>query len=118
MKNAFMVLTGIILVTMLGAYSAQAVTLHAYKSTSSKIVKIQDSEVNKVFSDGYASPACLKDGSKIIGVNKAFKAKTLGYRDCSTSDAAKAKQQALGYEVIVIKLEQLSPSLMKKVLQG
>jgi hypothetical protein len=109
MKSLFIVLFA------LCALNANAIELKAYKSTSSSIVTLADSEVNKIFSDSYGSPACLKDGSKIVGVNKAFTAKRLGYRDCSTSDAAKAKQHGLGYEVVVVKFEQLSPALMKQV---
>jgi hypothetical protein len=97
-------------------FNVNAMELQAYKSTTSKVVKIVDSEVDKIFSASFKNPACLKDGSKIIGVNSAFKKNGLGYRDCSSSDAAKAKQSALGFEVVVVKLEQLSPAKMRKAL--
>lgn len=110
MKALFIVLFAVL------TLNVHALELQAYKSTTSSIVTIADNEVDKIFSPGFSSPACLKDGSKIIGVNKAYTAKRLGYRDCSSSDAAKRKQAGLGYEVVVVKFEQLSPAMMKKVV--
>lgn len=95
------------------SFNASAITLHQYKSTSSKIAKKSDAEVNKIWES--ATPACIKDGSKLLGVNKAFIEKRLGYSDCSTSDNAKEKQNLLGYSVEVIKLTSLSPVMAKQV---
>lgn len=106
----------LIALTMFTTLSVNAMELQAYKSTSSKIVKITDNQVDEIFSSSFKNPACLKDGSKIIGVNTAFKKLSLGYRDCSSSDAAREKQKALGVEVVVVKLEQLSSAKMKKAL--
>jgi hypothetical protein len=108
MKSLLIVLA---MVATLG--QAHALELLAYKSTSSKTVKLDDAAVEKAWSS--ATPACLKDGAKIMGVNKAFKAKKLGYRDCSSSDAAVEKQKLLGYEVTVIKITELSANLARKV---
>ena len=94
--------------------NASALELNAYKSTTTNIVKIDDAAVEKVWAA--TQPACLKDGSKIIGVNKAFLSQKLGYRDCSSSDAAKEKARMMGYSVTVIKLVELSDAKAKQVL--
>lgn len=103
----------LIVLAMVMTVNAQAIELLAYKSTSTKIVKLDDSAVEKAWAS--ATPACLKDGSKLIGVNKAFRAKNLGYRDCSSSDSAREKQRMLGYEVTVIKFTELSDAMARKV---
>ena len=90
-----------------------ALELLSHKSTSSNVVKIDDASLEKLWASN--TPACLKDGSRLMGVNKAFRAKKLKYSDCSISDNAKEKQRMLGYEVAVIKFVELSDSMAKKV---
>ena len=96
------------------AVQAHALELQSYKSTSSSITKISDSAVESLWASN--TPACLKDGSKILGVNKAFTSKKLVYRDCSTSDDVKEKHKALGYEVAVVRLAELSQAKIKQVM--
>ena len=107
------IVTLIALVIASASFNASAITLHQYKASSSKIVKKSDAEVNKIWES--STPACIKDGSKLLGVNKAFVEKRLGYSDCSTSDNAKEKQTLLGYNVEVIRLTSLSPAMAKQV---
>lgn len=104
----------VFMVLMVLSFNVQAIELLSYKTTSSSIVKIDDSALEKAWASD--SPACLKDGAKMLGVNKAFVARKLGYRDCSQSDSARAKHRALGIEVAVIKLAELSDAKIKQVL--
>lgn len=92
-----------------------ALELHAYKDTGSNNVTLSDKSVEDAWNTN--APACLKDGSKILGVNKVFKSMGLGYRDCSQGVAAKRKHKALGYSVTVIKLSELSDAKIKEVLK-
>lgn len=107
MKGLFLVLA------MVMSLNVMAIDLLAHKSTGSSIVKIADSALETLWASN--TPACLKDGSRLMGVNKAFRAKNLKYGDCSASDNAKEKQKLLGYEVAVVKFVELSPSMAKKV---
>lgn len=86
----------------------------SHKDTGSSIVKIVDSELETLWASN--TPACLKDGSRLMGVNKAFRARKLKYGDCSSSDNAKEKQRLLGYEVAVVKFTQLSEVKAKQVM--
>lgn len=96
------------------ASNSHAIELLSTKNTSTNITKISDSEVEKVWAS--ETPACLKDGSKMLGVNKAFLAKRLKYADCSTSDKAREKQRMLGFEVVKIDFVSLSDAKAKQVL--
>ena len=82
-----------------------------YESSNGKLIKMTDSTVEKLWNEG---PACLKRGGKMLKVNKAFKAKGLKASDCSATDNAKEEQKLLGYSVNVIKLKELSPSMVKQ----
>lgn len=95
--------------------SVSAMELNAYKDSSTGDVILSDSSVEAAWAS--TAPACLKDGSKILGVNKAFKSMTLGYRDCSNGKAALRKHKALGFKVTVIKLAELSDAKIKEVLK-
>jgi hypothetical protein len=110
MKGFFLSLCALIAVLSM---NANALELQAYKSTSSSIVKISDASVNALWVS--ANPACLKDGSKILGVNKAFVSKRLGYRDCSASDTAKEKARMGNYTVTVVKFTELSDTMAKSI---
>jgi hypothetical protein len=94
--------------------ACHALELYNYKDTSSKIVKLSAEQVNSLWSS--AQPACIKDGAKLLGVNKSFKDARLGYRDCSSSDKAKEKQKMLGYTVNVISFTSLPADIAKKVI--
>lgn len=85
-----------------------------YKDGQSSVKVISESELDKVW--GSNSPACMKDGAKLIGVNKAFKAKGLGYRDCSNSATKQRIHKAQGFNVTVFKLGQLPESVIKKIM--
>lgn len=108
MKGLFLVLAVVFSVNV------SAIELQSYKSTGSKITKIGDSELETLWASNKA--VCLKDGARMLGVNKAYKAANLGYRDCSESDSARIKAEALGQEVVVVKLAQLSKAKIKQVL--
>jgi hypothetical protein len=95
--------------------SSFAIELQAYKDGTTSTVTLADASVESAFASN--TPVCLKDGSKILGVNKEFKAKGLGYRDCSNGAAAVRKHKALGYKVTVIKLAELSDTMIRNVLK-
>lgn len=95
--------------------SASAIEILSYKSTaSSKIAKMSEASLDKIWTS--ATPACIKDGAKLLGVNKAFKEKSLGYRDCSTSDKALEKQRMLGFSVVKIDFTSLPIKTAKQIL--
>lgn len=99
---------------MIGSFDANAIELYNYKSSSSnKIVKMTENQVTKIW--GSDTPACIKDGAKLLGVNKAFRAKGLGYRDCSSSEKAQEKQRMLGYKVEKIDFTSLPDSVAEGV---
>lgn len=105
----------IALVTLGTINTVSAMEMLSYKSTTSNTVTLADSAVESAWSAN--TPACLKDGSKILGVNKAFKEMALGYRDCSQGDGAVKKHKALGFSVTVIKLAELSDAKIREVLK-
>ena len=109
MKNLLLLTAMIISIN-----SASAIELLNYKSSASGIIKMTDASVEKVWAS--TTPACIKDGSKLLGVNQAFKAKGLGYRDCSASKKALVKQKMLGYRVVKIGLTSLSTKMAKSVM--
>jgi hypothetical protein len=59
-------------------------------------------------------PACIKDGGKVLAVNKAFQSANLGFRDCSSGEKTIAKHRKLGITVYVIAAYQLPASMLKK----
>lgn len=95
------------------AATASALELHSYKSNVAT-VNYTDAQVESMWTS--KTPACIKDGSKIIGVNQAFKTANLGYRDCSSSKNALRKQELTGVAVKVFKVTELSSKLAKQVL--
>jgi hypothetical protein len=95
--------------------SANAFEVLPYKTGATNLEYKQET-VEAVWSSKN-SPACIKDGSKLIGVNAAFKTAGLGYRDCSTSDAAKRKQRKAGYTVTVFKVDLLPQALFDQVMK-
>lgn len=101
---------------LLCSVSVHAIELRAYKSTTSRVVTIDDASLEKLWASN--QPACLKDGSKIMGVNKAFTDKRLGYRDCSKGVGATKKHNALGFSVAVVSVSELSDSMIKKVFKN
>ena len=106
----------LVLVLFAVATNASAIELRAYKSTTSSVVTIDDASLEKLWAS--SQPACLKDGSKIMGVNKAFTDKRLGYRDCSKGIGATKKHNALGYSVAVVSVSELSDAMIKKVFKN
>lgn len=119
MKNST-ITTGLMTITlvaffyMIGSVQAQTLEIHAYKSSSSSIVKLNADSVAKAWNS--ETPVCVKDGSKIVGVNAAYTKKGLGYRDCSDSDKAKEKQRMLGYTVMKIDFTSLPDALAKQFI--
>jgi len=73
--------------------------------------KLQDSAVETAWSKG---AACLKDGSKVIGVNSAYSAAFKTTKACGKGDRAILEQQAIGTTVTVIVCKELSKELFKK----
>lgn len=103
----------LLLITLL-ITSVQALELLGYKNTNTNITKLTTASVETLWAS--KTPACIKDGSKLLGVNAAFKDKNLGYRDCSSSDKAREKQRMLGYKVVKIDFTSLPDALAKEVL--
>ena len=113
MKNVFKNTIGLGLLT-LTIGTCHAINVYNYKDGQTSIKSMSTSQVESIWSA--AQPACIKDGAKLLGVNKAFKDNKLGYRDCSSSDNAKKKQELLGYKVTVIKLTELPKDIALQVL--
>lgn len=110
MKSLFFVVA-----LMFATSNASAITLLSHKDTSTGITKLDAKAVEAAWSSNV--PACLKDGSRLMGVNAAFKAKKLKYSDCSSSGNALEKQRMLGYQVTVIRFTEL-PDTMAKAVMG
>lgn len=108
MKSLFIVLSFVC------AANASAITLLSHKDSSTGMVKLDAKAVEATWSAN--QPACLKDGSRLMGVNKAFKTRGLKYSDCSQSPNAKEKQRMLGYQVTVIKFTELPDAIAKQVM--
>lgn len=102
---------------VLGSFQVRAEIdgLKAYKSKTGKGVTISDEAFLKAVKS--KEPLCVKDGSSVIKMNDAFEDMGLKYRDCSQGDGAIKKHTALGFRVTVIKLSELSPKMIKAVLQ-
>lgn len=103
----------IALLTLTISLNASALELLSYKNTNSKTVKYTEASVNEAWNKG---PVCIKDGSKILGVNQQFRDAKLGYRDCSVSETAQEKHRLIGVNVAVIKLTELPDTMAKKIL--
>lgn len=93
--------------------SASAIELLSYKDSNAGTVTIAKEAVTKAWNSD--QPACLKDAAKLLGVNKAFKAANLGYRDCSNSAARRKVHRALGFNVVVFKLSDLPADMIKEI---
>lgn len=96
------------------ASNVQAISLLSHKDGSTGISKLDAKSVESAWSSNV--PACLKDGSRLMGVNAAFKAKKLKYSDCSSSGNALEKQRMLGYQVTVIRFTELPDAIAKQVM--
>jgi hypothetical protein len=96
--------------------SVHALELYNYKdsATTSKVISAETIET--AFKSN--TPACLKEGAKLLGVNKAFKDAGLGYRDCSNSASRKRIHKAQGFTVSVFKLSELPIDMIKKIKTG
>lgn len=103
----------LMILTLTKIGTAEAIELMSYKDTNTGITVVSEEQLNKVWDSN--QPACLKDGSTLCGVNKAYRAKRLKYRDCSTSSKTRRKHKARGYEVTVFKLAELPEALIKKI---
>lgn len=93
---------------------AFSIDLLAYKDNAGNFI-YQDATIEKLWSSN--EPTCLKDGSTLLGVNKAFKSKSLKYADCSNGKVTR-KHKALGYKVNVIKLDQLSDKMIQQIYKA
>ena len=103
----------ITLAVMVASLNSFAFEIHSYKSTGSKLSKINETSFNEAWTK---KAVCVKDGAKILGVNKAFKEAKFGYRDCSNSDATLEKHRLVGVETVVLKVVELPDSIAKKFL--
>lgn len=110
MKN---LISAVMVLGMFNAY-AEIDGLKAYKSKTGKNVEISDEAFLKAVKS--KEPLCVKDGSSVIKMNDAFENMRLKYRDCSQGEATVKKHRALGFNVTVIKLSELSPRMIKAVL--
>lgn len=104
---------GLMMVMSLTAH-AQVDGLKAYKSKTGNSIELADDAFIKAVNG--KTPVCVKDGGRVISVNDTFESMELKSRDCSSSDANLKKYKALGYEVTVIKLSELSPRMIKAVM--
>lgn len=103
----------LLVLSVIVSFNVSAMELLSHKNTVTGITKLADSAVESLWASD--KPACLKDGSTLIGVNAAFRKKALKYADCSSSSNAMEKQRMLGYEVAVVRFVELSDSMGKKV---
>lgn len=106
-------LTLVAFVAMISSFPAQALELYNYKDGASSVKTVTKSQIESAWSS--ATPVCLKDGAKLIGVNKAFKDNALGYRDCSNSASRKRVHKAQGFQVTVFKLSELPIEMIKTI---
>jgi hypothetical protein len=90
-----------------------ALELYNYKDGQTATTTMNKATLEKLWQS--AQPTCLKDGAKLLGVNKAFKDNGLGYRDCSSSKARKKIHSALGFTVNVVKLHELPVSMIREL---
>lgn len=95
------------------SFQASALELFSYKKGKA-LTTYTKAQVEKIWAANEA--ACLKDGSRIIGVNKAFQNAGLRYADCSASETALKKQQLTGVKVNLIKLTELPAEVAREVL--
>lgn len=106
-------LTAIAFVLMIASFPVQALELYNYKDGASSVQTVSKQQVEKAWST--STPTCLKDGAKLLGVNKAFKDNGLGYRDCSNSAKRKRVHKAQGFQVVVFKLSELPLDMIKTI---
>lgn len=96
------------------ATNAQAIELLSYKDTDTGLTTYTKETVTKAWSAN--QPACIKNGAKLLGVNKAFRAARLGYRDCSKSAKRAKVHKALGIKVTVFGLSELPADMIKQIM--
>lgn len=99
----------------LSTLNCYALDLYNYKDNAKTAGIYTDKTVEQIWKS--KTPACIKKGSKLLGVNKAFMANNLAYADCSNSAGNKRIHAALGFQVQVIKLDQLSTNMIKQVMK-
>lgn len=98
---------------IVATFNANAIELLGYKDSNSGAIVISKQTIETAWSSD--QPACLKEGAKLLGVNKAFKKARLGYRDCSNSVKRKRIHKAQGIEVTVFKLSELPTEMIKEI---
>ena len=108
------------------AFAAAMVVVAAQKANAVEIVGLKNFKTSKTgvapnvtkteVAALWASnkPACIKDGSKVLAVNKAFASANLGSRDCSSGAKTLAKHKKLGLKVWVIQAYQLPSEMLKR----
>lgn len=106
-------LTAYSFLAMITSFNAHSIELLSYKDSNAGTVTISKQAIESAWNS--SKPACLKDAAKLLGVNRAFKAQGLGYRDCSNSAARKKVHRALGFEVVVFKLSDLPADMIKSI---
>jgi hypothetical protein len=84
------------------------------KSSGASIATVDASSFEKAW--GSSTPACIKDGGKVLKVNAAFISKGLKSNACSNTDKAKAKQKLLGYSVVKFDLVELPENYAKQAM--
>ena len=94
--------------------NVHALELLDYKQDNSSGITISLQAFTKSFNS--TTPTCLKDGSSMVGVNKAFKNAGMRYRDCSSSGKRAKILKAQGKIVNVFKLGDLSEEAIKAIL--
>lgn len=94
------------------SFQANAIELLGYKADNSGFVYTK-ATIDKLWSSD--QPACLKEGGKILGVNKAYKNASLKYQDCSSTEKRKRIHKAQGISVTVVKLSELPMEMIKEI---
>lgn len=95
------------------ATTASGIELLSYKDSNTGLHTYDASTITKIWESDV--PACIKDGAKLVGVNSAFKKRNLGYRDCSSSKQRKKIHNALGIQVVYIKLSELPVDMIREI---
>lgn len=104
----------LIVLAVLSLGTAQAAEMLNFETTSGAISKVDAGTFEKVW--GSSTPACIKDGGKVLKQNAAFKSKGLNKSACSDTPKAKAKQELLGYTVVKFSVETLPANFAKQAL--
>ena len=98
----------------LSTVNAYSVEMLDFQVTSGAITKVDQASFEKIWASN--TPACIKDGGRVLKQNKAFAAKGLKKSECSDTPKAKAKQELLGYTVVKFSVETIPAQYAKQAM--